>query len=454
METYFERKIYNKMLEWKREYTPEYALFLKGARRTGKTTLAERMGKEEYRSYITVSFDKASNQTKNLFVDYLEDLDTFFNILQINYHTELYPRESLIILDEIQLYPYARQALKTLLSDGRYDYIETGSLAGIEKRAPEILIPSEEYELEVLPMDFEEFCWSLGDHLTVESIRSHYQNKKPFGSQLHHSIMKRFREYMCVGGMPQAIQAYIDSKNFGKVDFVKQRILRLYRSDMAEQQEQNSDHVINFFDRIPSELSKHDKRFNISHISPNARLRDYSGAVKWLDDARIINMNFRISEINTAFNFTADDTNFKCYLLDTGLLVSLAYRDTDYLDNELYGFILADKLQTNEGMLIENMIAQCLRANGHHAYYYRKLDEREKKTYEVDFVIRHKNKIILIESKSSDSTSIKSLKKAKTIYGKSIDELIVLHSGDFKRGKAENGDEGILYYPYYVASIL
>ncbi len=454
MEGYFKRKIYDQMLEWKNDYAPKYALFLKGARRTGKTYLAKKLGKEEYETYITISFDRASSNIKELFVESLEDLDYLFNTLEITYKTHLIERKSLIILDEIQLFPQARQALKTLLEDGRFDYVETGSLATIEKKNKDILIPSEEHPLEVQPLDFEEFLWAQGDDFTVDTIRKHFETLKPFGSQMLRSIKKSFREYMCVGGMPQAVEEYIDSKNFGKTDYVKQGILSLYRSDMSEQQEENSDHVINFFDRIPSELSKQDKRYVISHLEKSARVREYQGAIKWLNEAKIINIVPKVSDISVAFNLFTNDSSFKCYLLDTGLLVSLAYRDRPYLENELYRYILEDRLQVNEGMLIENIVAQCLKANGHVLYFYKKEIENTKKTYEVDFVIRKGNKINLIEVKSSESNSIKSLKMVKDIYGKTISNLYVLHDGEIKIGTKDTNDEGIIYLPYFMACVI
>ena len=454
MKGYFKRKIYDQMLEWKKDYAPKYALFLKGARRTGKTYLAKKLGKEEYETYITISFDRASSNIKELFTESLEDLDYLFNTLEITYKTHLIERKSLIILDEIQLFPKARQALKTLLEDGRFDYIETGSLASIEKKNTEILIPSEEHQLEVQPLDFEEFLWALGDDFTLDVIRKHYESLKPFGSQMLRSIKKSFREYMCVGGMPQAVEEYIDSKNFGKVDYVKQGILSLYRSDMSEQQEENSDHAINFFDRIPSELSKQDKRYVISHLEKNARVREYQGAIKWLSDAKVINIVPKVNDISVAFNLFTNDSSFKCYLLDTGLLISLAYKDRPYLENDLYRYILDDRLQVNEGMLIENIVAQCLKANGHVLYFYKKEIKENKKAYEIDFVIRKGNKISLIEVKSSESSLIKSLKMAKEIYGKTISKLYVLHDGEIKIGSKESNDEGIVYLPYFMAAVI
>ena len=241
----FERKIFQAMLRWKEHYAPNYALFLKGARRVGKTTLAEKLGREAYASYILVRFDNADASIKDLFINGLCDLDTFFVQLQLQYRTRLFERKSLIILDEIQLFPQARQALKTLLEDGRYDYLETGSLAGITKKSPEILIPSEEYALDVLPLDFEEFLWAQGDTMTYPVLKEHFTTRKPMGG-LHQTVMKAFREYMLIGGMPQVVSAFVPKKDFAEADFVKQQILSLYKNDMAEQNEERSEYVTDF----------------------------------------------------------------------------------------------------------------------------------------------------------------------------------------------------------------
>lgn len=303
----FERKIYQEMLRWKHDYAPKYALFLKGARRVGKTTLAKKLGEEAYKSHILIRFDQVTDDVRNLFVNGLLDLDTLFETLQLIYKTKLFRGESLIILDEVQLFPAARQALKTLLEDGRYHYLETGSLAGITKKSKDILIPSEEYPLDVLPMDFEEFLWAQDDHVTIPIIRSRVEARKPFGA-MHQSIMNRFREYMLVGGMPQVVSAFLPDKNFEKADFVKHEILRLYKQDMQEQNEEKSEYVGNFFEQIPSELSKHDKRFVISHIDPQARLREYRGPVRWLDEAMVVNLAFNVEDPSVAFNLGITDS--------------------------------------------------------------------------------------------------------------------------------------------------
>ena len=442
----FKRKIYDKMVEWKEKRAPDHALFLRGPRRVGKSTLANRLGLDKYKSYIEIRFDRAPQEIKDLFVNSLEDLDDLFEKLQVHYKTKLYRRESLIILDEIQLFPEARQALKTLLEDKRYDYIETGSLASIKKKSKKILLPSEEYPLDVYPMDFEEFLWAIGDDFTFDIIRKHYDSLKPLTSS-HNTIKKLFRTYMLVGGMPQAVLAYVKTKDFGEVDFAKQQILTLYEGDMSEQEEESPETLKNIFWHIPSELSKHDKKFVLSHIDPNARVRDYKGPLGWLNDAMIINMSENVSNISTVFN--PIDHNLKCYLMDTGLLVSLAFKNKDYLENELYKAILFDRLHINEGMLIENVIAQAIRSKGEKVYYYKKVNKDTKKTEaEIDFLIRRNNKISLVEAKSSNSNNIGSLKKVKEMFKDKVGKSIVLHEGDIKV------EDNIIYLPYYFAFVI
>ena len=447
MEVELKRKVYDKMIKWKNEYAPNYALFLKGARRVGKSTLALKLA-NEYKSFIEIRFDKAPSEIKELFINSLEDLDYFFNKLQVHYKTRLYPGESLIILDEIQLFPEARQALKTLLEDKRYHYVETGSLASITKKSKKILIPSEEYTIEVLPMDFEEFMWALDEDYTLDLVKDHFANLKPLG-KINKDIMKKFREYILVGGMPQAVCEYIKTKDFGRVDFIKQSIINLYENDIDTQEEENPVYVKNVFAHIPAELSKHDKQFVLSYIDNKARKREYEEPIKWLNDAMIINVAERVNEPSVVFNLTADNTSFKCYMGDTGLLISLAYKNKDYLENELYEAILFDKLHTNEGMIIENVVSQCLRANGHEVFFYKKTDKESKTTtIEIDFLIRIRNKVSPIEVKSSDRYTISSLMKFKNMYTNRIGTQYVLHNGDVKR-------EGeIVYLPYYMAFCL
>ncbi len=451
MEKILKRKAYDKIKSWKEKHAPDYALFIKGARRTGKTTIVEEFGKNEYKSYIIINFQEANDDIRDLFVNGLMDLDIFFSTLELVYKKKLYPGESLIILDEIQLFPEARQALKTLLQDKRFHYIETGSLAGITQKSKKkkILIPSEEEELEMYPLDFEEFLWALDDELTMDAIRLHAKSSTPFGQAQLRAIMNMFRTYMCVGGMPQAVIKYAETKDFSEVDFVKKTILSLYRNDLKEQEDVNSDYVGNLFENIPSELSKHDKEFVLTHVSESARIARYSQSIGWIEDAMIANVARNVTEPSAALSLSLDTNKFKMYLGDTGLLINLAFTDGSYLDNEYYKAILLDRLHINEGMFVENIVAQCLRANDHKLRYHIKTDKETKKTVrEVDFLIRDGKKIVPVEVKSSSSFTIKSLVDFRKVYSDKVGRGIVLHEGDIKK------DGEITYLPYFMVCIL
>ena len=450
-EIVLKRKTYEELLKWKKEYAPEYALFLKGARRVGKTTIAEELGKNEYKSFITINFQSTNDTVRDLFVNSLLDLDYFFNVIQLQYGKKLYKRESLIILDEIQLYPLARQALKTLLADGRYDYIETGSLAGIKKKteSSEILIPSEEYAVEMFPLDFEEFLWATDDEFTFPIIKSSYEKVKPLGN-LHKDIFRKFREYMCVGGMPQAVVKYVQTKDFEKVDFAKKEILALYRNDIKNQKEENSTYLGNILDNIPSELSKHEKRssFQLSHVDKNARYREYSSPLTWLSEAMIVNVARNVTDPSPALTLSMDDERFKCYLLDTGLLINLSFGDGTFMDNEFYKAILTDRLHINEGMFVENAVAQSLRSNGHKILFYVEYNDKGKSVMEIDFLIRKAKKVVPVEVKSGREFVAKSLRNFKTKFSNKVGLQYVLYDGDVKR------DEEVIYLPYYMAAVL
>ena len=426
-------------------------MFLKGARRVGKSTLAIKFGREYYKSFIEIRFDKAPEEIKELFVNSLEDLDYLFNKLQIHYKTRLYNRESLIILDEIQLFPEARQALKTLLEDKRYDYIETGSLASIKKKSKNILIPSEEYTLEVLPMDFEEFMWAMNEDFTLDIIKEHYQNLKPLG-KINKDIMKKFREYILVGGMPQAVVEYVNTKDFGRVDFIKQNILNLYENDINTQEEENPTYVRNVFMHIPSELAKHDKQFVLSHIN-GARKREYEEPINWLNEAMIVNIAENVNDPSVAFNLSTIDPSFKCYMGDTGLLISHTFDENEISDNELYKEILLGKLSINEGMFYENTIAQMLVASGHKLFFYIKYnEEKHRNDIEIDFIVSNKSKlkykIFPIEVKSTEKYSTRSLDKFKEKFHSRIGESYVIHP---KNLKVENNT---IFLPAYMAFCL
>lgn len=446
------RKIYEQMLDWKNNHAPDYALFIKGARRTGKTTIAKEFASKEYKSYIVINFQSANDDIKDLFVNGLMDLDLFFLTLEKVYKTKLYKDESLIILDEIQLFPLARQALKTLLEDKRFHYIETGSLASIKKesKAQRILIPSEEEHIEMFPLSFEEFLWAIdNDNETIPLLKKHFETHKPFGQSLYREIMKKFRLYMCVGGMPQAVIKYMETKDFSKIDFVKKSIINLYRDDMKNQDDVNQDYLFNLFDNIPSELSKHNKEFILSHVSKSARIQQYKESIGWLEDSMIANVARNIDDPSPALSLSLDDMKFKMYLVDTGLLIDLAFNDGTYFDNEYYNAIFFDKLHVNEGMFIENLVAQCLVANGHKLRFHTKTDSKLKKTIrEVDFIIKKKNKIIPIEVKSNSNYTIKLLENFRSAFSNRVADCIVLSDCDLKI------EDGILYLPYFMASVL
>ena len=308
------------------------------------------------------------------------------------------------------------------------------------------MIPSEEYAVEMYPLDFEEFLWAMEDEITMPVVREHYEKIKPLG-QLHKPIFWRFREYMCVGGMPQAVVKYIETRGFEDVDFAKKEIISLYRNDIKYQKQESSIYVENILDNIPSELSSH-ASFKLTHIDRNARFREYSSPLNWLSEAMIINIARNVTDPSPALTLNMDNEKFKCYLMDTGLLINLSFGDGSFMDNEFYKAILTDKLHINEGMFVENVVAQALRSNGHKLLFHETFTKRGKPEMEIDFLIRKDKKVIPIEVKSSSNYSIRSLEKFKEKYGNRVGLQYVLHDGDIKR------DGEIVYLPYYMASII
>lgn len=448
-----QRKAYKAMLDWKNSFAPNYCLFIKGARRVGKTTLAESFGKSEYKSFITINFQEANDVVKDLFINHLLDLDYFFTVLEKIYNKKLYINDSLIILDEIQLFPKARQALKTLLKDGRFDYIETGSLAGITKktRENEILIPSEEKELLLHPLDFEEFLWANGDTNTFSLLQEHYEKLMPLGT-FHNEILVSFRKYMCIGGMPQAVVEYVESKNFEKVHYIKEDILNLYRNDVKYQTAENSLFLDNIINSIPSQLSRQGsqdiKLFKANQVNTNYRLNDYIGPLNWLKEAMIINIAKSCTDPNPALTLTYNQKYFKCYMEDTGLLINLSFKDGSYMDNKFYNAVLYDKLHINEGMFVENIVAQQLTSNGHEPIFYVKYNDNGKVECEVDFLIRKHYKIWPIEVRTGRKKVFKSLDRFSSKFKNRIGKNIVLYEGDI------NVKADAIYLPYYMASFL
>ena len=444
---YLNRDSYTKLLSWKQERARNHvACFLKGARRVGKSVLALELAHKEYRSFIKISFDRASDTIKDLFVNSLEDLDSFYDKLMVYYETMMYPGESLLILDEIQLYKPARQAIKTLLLDGRYDILETGSLASIVKASEEeenYLLPSEEDVIEVAPLSFAEYLRNDHQETMIRLLENCAAKHKPLEAA-YSKIYRKFREYMIVGGMPKPLRTYLQTANLAEAEREKQSILALYRDDLAKQKRVNQTYALSILELIPSELSHHDSRFKYSHISSNARARDYDAAMKWLNDARIINLSFPITEPSPLPLLTLVPDDFKAYLLDTGLLYSLAYSNAEH-DDLFYKRLLLDTLHVNEGMFAENFIAQGLSCKGNRLCYYLKRDGKSAKTVmEIDFLALQKSKITPIEVKSSLDYSHRSLTKFKTTFQKLVNPGIVFYDGDVEQ------KEGVYYYPLFL----
>lgn len=448
------RKIYEDILKWKKESNGKTALLIEGARRVGKSYIAEKFAKENYKSYILIDFSKAPNEIKELFENYLDNLDYLFTYLSEYYGKKLYKRESIFIFDEIQLCPRARGAIKHLVADGRYDYIETGSLISIKKNVKDILIPSEEEKIRMYPFDFEEFLWAMDNNTIMDFIRECYKRRKALGQALHRKAMDYFKEYMIVGGMPQAVEMYADTRDFEKVDKIKRNILKLYREDIRKYAEDLNLKVERIFDTIPSQLQKHEKKFNISSLDENARYRNYEGAFYWLNDACLVNIAYNTTEPNIGLGQRIDSNALKCYMADTGLLLSMTFNEKSIVNEQIYKKILFDKLSFNEGMLMENIVAQMLVSSGRKLYFFSRNDRNDAAdTMEIDFLISKdlitsKHNIIPIEVKSGDRYTFTSLNKLNNKYKEYLAQGIILHTKDLKE------EEGVLYLPLYMTQLL
>ena len=446
------RKLYDYLKKWKDEEKGRVALMIEGARRTGKSWLVEEFARNEYQSYILVDFTKISPEIKNIFDNYLYSADLFFMYLQTITGIKLFKRNSVIIFDEVQFYPKAREAIKHLVADGRYDYIETGSLVSIKKNTKGILIPSEERKVKMFPMDFEEFLWALGDDMTMPFIRMCFEKKQPLGP-LHRKVMDLFRQYMIVGGMPQVVKTFIEEKDFERVDVMKRDILNLYRNDIQNYTETLVEKVTNIWDTLPSQLQKHEKKFQFSAISNEARYRSYETSFFWLKEAEVVNICYGATEPSIGLEMKQDDSTMKLYMADTGLLISHAFSEKQIMGKELYKTLLG-KLEVNEGMLVENIVAQMLRTSGHKLFFfsnYSKINSEE--TMEIDFliakdVITTRHNISPIEVKSSKRYALSSLKKYIKKYGQQLSTPYVLHSNDLKE------EDGIVYLPLYMTPLL
>ncbi|SHJ28616.1 ATP-binding protein [Hespellia stercorisuis] len=443
------RKIYQKLCDWKKESNGESALLIEGARRVGKSYIAESFGKEQYDSYLLIDFSNITKQILDVFENDSMDLDLFFNKLSVFYGITLVTRKSLIIFDEIQMYPRARQLIKHFVADGRYDYIETGSLITLKQNIEHIVIPSEEEKIVMQPMDFEEFLWALGDEVTISYLKTCFDRHCPVGEAVHRKTMNLFRQYMLVGGMPQAVLTYAQTKDFEKTDRVKRRILELYRNDVTKFAKGYESKVLSIFDGIPSQLSKHEKKYTLSSIRKEARFRDYEDSFIWLDEAMIINTCFNSTDPTVGLSLNSERMTLKCYMADTGLLLSLAFSDKELMEEGIYKMILFDRLSLNEGMLMENIVAQSLKTNGYKLFFYSK-SSRENKAdrMELDFLISKEKRICPIEVKSSNYARHTSLDKFKKKFGKKIGQRFIIYTKDLKQA------DDILYLPIYMTIFL
>ena len=438
----FKRKIYDKLLEWKEMSGGKTAALVEGPRRVGKSTVVEEFAKNEYESYIFIDFFTASHETKELFDD-LSDLNYIFLQLQLQYQVRLNKRASCIVFDEVQLCPKARQAIKALVKDGSYDYIETGSLISIHKNVKDILIPSEERKIHMYPMDFEEFRWALGDEISVPMLRQFYELRKPLGQAVHRKIMRDYRLYMLVGGMPQAVEAFINSNNFNEVDNVKRDILSLYEDDFRKIDATGK--ISALFDAIPAQLMGNASRYQVSCVIAGNRAGDILEQIAELKDSRTVLVSYNVNDPNVGMAHNKNLAKFKLFVADSGLFVSLAFKDRNFIDNDIYSSLLNDKTRANLGYLYENIVAQTLKANGHELYYHTFLNEKTRHNYEIDFLISNKNKISPIEVKSSGYRSHSSIDAFSLKFSERISNKILLYTKDyFKDGNLE-------YFPVYMA---
>ena len=448
------RKIYQDILKWKNHSAGRTALLIDGARRVGKSYIAKQFAESEYKSYILIDFNKAPKEITALFENYLNDLDTFFVYLSAFYTTKLYERDTLIILDEVQLCPRAIAAIKYLVEDGRYDYLETGSLMSIKKNVQDIVIPSEEEHIKMYPLDFEEFLWALGNDVLMPVIKTSFDDKKPMGQALHRKAMDYFRQYMIVGGMPQAVKTYVDTHDFNEVDYIKRQILTLYRADISKHAKEYKMKVEQIFDEIPAQLQKHDKKFKLSSMKKDARYRDYDDALFWLSDAMIANICYNSTAPSIGLKLNMDRMTLKCYMADTGLLISHAFDENRIVSEELYKKLLFDKLEVNKGMIVENLVAQMLASSGHKLYFYSNSSrDNAADRMEIDFLIAkskisNRHNISPIEVKSGKNYTLNSLNKFRTKFAEETYIPYVLHTSDLKE------EDGVVYLPLYMTPLL
>lgn len=447
------RKIYNEIKAWKDLRAGRSALLVDGARRVGKSWVVEEFARNEYKSYILIDFNNVQPNIIELFEQNLTNLDSFFMLLSIYTGIRLYPRESVIIFDEVQMYPKARASLKYLVKDGRYDYIETGSLVSINHNVKDIVIPSEETRIDMFPMDLEEFMWATGQEMLFEYVIAQYDKKSPLGQGLHRQMMETLRTYLLVGGMPQAVLSYIERKDIREVDAVKRDIISLYRNDISKYAGRSAPVITKIFDNIPGLLQQHEKRFRPSKIKKTGKMRDFVDPIFWLDESRVVNFCFAVTEPSVGLALNQNDSKVKLYMADTGLLVSMAFNSAE-LEHGGYERILRGKLEFNKGMLVENLVAQLLRSSGHPLYFYSCSSRKNAEDrMEIDFLIRKpqitsRHNICPIELKSSSRYTLTSLQKFQRKFSEYLGQSYVLHTKDLEI------KDNTLFLPLYMAGLL
>ncbi len=442
----FKRKLYDKLLDWKTNRKGKTAVMIEGARRVGKSTLAKQFAENEYESYVLIDFSIASKDIIKLF-DYINDLEYFFMQLQFRLGVSLIEHKSLIIFDEVQKCPKARQAIKHLVADGRYDYIETGSLISIHKNVKDIVIPSEEEKMILNPMDYEEFKWAQDDIVSFPKLKILFDKKIAIGDAVTRKLMRDFRIYMVVGGMPQAVSEYIDSHNLQEVDRVKRSIIQLYKDDFYKIDP--SGRISSLFDAIPAQLNSNASRYQTaSVIGDNAGTEKVLQLISELRESRTINMAYHANDPGVGMSLSMDVSKYKMYVADTGLFITLAFKDKDFTENIIYQKLMSDKLDANLGYVYENMVAQMLTAAGNRLFYYTFPTETGKHNYEIDFLLSRGNKICPIEVKSSGYKRHASLDAFCQKFSNRVLQRYLIYTKDLQK------DEQTLFLPVYLTQFL
>ena len=442
------RKVYDDLLKWKESSRGSTALMINGARRVGKSHVCTLFARTEYKTHIIIDFNNPSPVVIDIFENDSYDLERFFFRLSSFFKVKLHERDTLFVFDEVQMYPKARSLIKYLVADGRYDYIETGSLLSIKNNTKDIIIPSEEKSVNMYPLDFEEFLWAIGEGPTMDIIRYSFERMEPIGEAMHRNIMGTFRTYMIIGGMPQPVLKFIETHDLEKVEESKRGIVDLYRKDIAKFAVNEGSKVRSIFDKIPSQLAKKEKRFMLSSLGPNARIREYDNAFFWLDDAMIVNMCDNVTEPSYGLTMNEDDRRVKCYMGDTGLLITLSLNLDINEDPDIHRRILFDKIGLNEGMFMENIVAQSFRAHGRGLFFYSRSAEKAKDRIEIDFLIRKSDRVCPVEVKSSSFAKHASLDKYMSRFEGRVGQPYILYQNDLMVR------DGIVHLPLYMALLL